>query len=171
MVSRRRGRRRLAARVAPRHAGAAPSQKPLFKARDHGSGVLLDPEAFAPAQRGGGWGPFSDSFLRMNETALVQLDVTPEISSSDSGVQLRLVPGERAGAIALRSAQTGHVAAGLVVEPRFGWSGVGRVLTDTGWAASPQFLDGPLVPGSGREVPPWVLAGPVLIRLAELLNS
>ena len=29
----------------------------------------------------------------------------------------------------------------------------------------------PLVPGSGREIPPWVLAGPVIARLAELLRT
>lgn len=33
---------------------------------------------------------------------------------------------------------------------------MGRVLVETGWAASPEFLDLPLVPGSGREIPPWV---------------
>ncbi len=107
----------------------------------------------------------------MNEGALTSVDVKPEIGSSDAGVRLRLVPGGRAGAIPLRSAQTGHVAGGLVVEPRFGWAGVGNVLSRTGWAAAPEFLEGPLVPGSGREVPPWVLAGPVLARLAELLES
>ncbi len=171
MASRRSGPRRLPARVAPRHAGAAPLQKPLLKARDHGAAVTLDADAFAPAQRGGGWGPFAESFLRMNEATLASLDVKAEVGSSDTGVRLRLVPGGRAGAVPLRSAQTGHVAGGLIVEPRFGWSGVGRVLSKTGWAASPEFLDGPLVPGSGREVPPWVLAGPVLTRLAELLNA
>jgi len=170
MASRRSGRR-LPARVAPRHAGTAPSQKPLFKAKDHGAGVTLDPEVFAPAQRGGGWGPFAESFLRLNESSLAKLDVKPEIGSSDAGVRVRLVPGGRAGAIPLRSAQTGHVGGGLVVEPRFGWSGVGNVLSLTGWAAAPEFLEGPLVPGSGREVPPWVLAGPVLARIAELLDA
>jgi hypothetical protein len=171
MASRRSGPRRLPARVAPRHAGAAALQKPLLKATDHGSGVTLQAEFFAPAQRGGGWGPFADSFLRMNEPALTKLDVRPEIGSSDAGVRVRLVPGGRAGAIPLRSAQTGHVAAGLVVEPRFGWTGVGSVLSQTGWGAAPEFLEGPLVPGSGREVPPWVLAGPVLARIAELLDA
>jgi hypothetical protein len=107
----------------------------------------------------------------MNEPALTKLDVRPEIGSSEAGVRLRLVPGGRAGAIPLRSAQTGHVTAGLVVEPRFGWTGVGSVLSQTGWAAAPEFLEGPLVPGSGREVPPWVLAGPVLARIAELLDA
>lgn len=171
MASPRKGPRRLPARVAPRHAGAAPQQKQLFKARDHGAGVALRAEVFAPAQRGGGWGPFAESFLRMNERALSALEVRAEIGSSDAGVRVVLVPGGRAGAIPLRSAQTGHVAAGLVVEPRFGWSGVGNVLSQTGWAAAPEFLDGPLVPGSGREVPPWVIAGPVLVRIAELLDS
>lgn len=168
---RRSGIRRLPARVAPRHAGTAPAQKPLFKATDHGRAVTVDAEAFAPAQRGGGWGPFAESFLRMNEAMLAKLDVKAEVGSSDAGVRLRLVPGGRAGAVPLRSAQTGNVAGGLIVEPRFGWSGVGNVLTATGWAASPEFIDGPLVPGSGREVPPWVLAGPVLARLAELLDA
>jgi hypothetical protein len=171
MASRRNGPRRLPARVAPRHAGAAAPQKPLLKASDHGAGVTLDADVFAPAQRGGGWGPFADSFLRMNEPALTKLDVRPEIGSSEAGVRVRLVPGGRAGAIPLRSAQTGHVTAGLVVEPRFGWAGVGSVLSQTGWAAAPEFLEGPLVPGSGREVPPWVLAGPVLARIAELLDA
>lgn len=133
--------------------------------------MTLAPEVFAPAQRGGGWGPFAESFLRMNESMLTKLDVKAEIGSSEAGVRVRLVPGGRAGAVPLRSAQTGNVAGGLVIEPRFGWSGVGHVLTQTGWAAAPEFLEGPMVPGSGREVPPWVLAGPVLARLADLLDA
>ncbi len=149
----------------------APPQKQLIKVRDHGAGATLDADVFAPAQRGGGWGPFAESFLRMNESALSSLDVKAEIGSSDTGIRVKLVPGGRAGAIPLRSAQTGQVAAGLVVEPRFGWSGVGNVLSQTGWSAAPEFLEGPLVPGSGREVPPWVLAGPVLARIAELLDA
>jgi hypothetical protein len=168
---RRKRFRPLPPRVAPRHAGAAPNQKPLIRATDHGRGTTLDAEVFAPARRGGGWGGFADSFIRLNEKALTRLDVSAEISSSDSGVRLSLVPGSRTGAIPLRSAQTGQVSAGFLVEPRFGWGGVGRVLTQTGWQTQPDFLDGPLVPGSGREVPSWVLAGPVLARLADLLRA
>jgi len=63
------------------------------------------------------------------------------------------------------------VAGGFIVKPRFDWAGMGQVLVETGWAASPEFLDLPLVPGSGREVPPWVLAGPVLARIEALLRS
>jgi 5-methylcytosine-specific restriction endonuclease McrBC regulatory subunit McrC len=66
---------------------------------------------------------------------------------------------------------TGQVEGGLIVKPRFGWLGVGRILQETGWHAAPEFLESPLVPGSAREVPPWVLAGPVLARLEALLKS
>ncbi len=171
-MERARARRRAApARFAPRHAGSAPTQSRLYKAKDHGRATVLPPDAFAPVQRGGGWGPFVDSFLRLNEGALTKLDVSHNLRSSDTGVELLLCPGGRTGAIPLRSAQTGHVASGFLVEPRFGWAGVGRVLVATGWAAAPEILDYPLVPGSGREVPPWVLAGPVLQRLADLLRT
>jgi hypothetical protein len=170
-LARTKGRRLAPARFASRHAGTAPGQARLLKATDHGESKVLAPDAFAPVQRGGGWGPFVDSFLRMNEEALVKLDVTHAVRSSDAGIQLLLGPGGRAGAIPLRSAQTGHVAGGFLVEPRFGWAGVGRVLVSTGWAAAPEVLDFPLVPGSGREVPPWVLAGPVLKRLDDLLRA
>ena len=84
---------------------------------------------------------------------------------------MRLVPAGHAGAIPLRSAQSGAVTGGFVVRPRFGWAGVGRVLGEIGWYTAPEFLDAPLVPGSGREVPPWVLAGPVIARLSNLLRS
>lgn len=167
----RRARRAFQRTIAPPRAGVAPDQKPLIRATDHGRGVTLDPKVFAPGQRGGGWGAFAESFLRLNEKLLDQLGVAAQVLTSESGVRLSLVPGSRAGAIPLRSAHTGHVSAGFLVEPRFGWAGVGRVLTQTGWQTHPDFLAGPLVPGSGREVPPWVLAGPVLTRLAGLLSS
>ena len=149
----------------------APSQKRLMKTTDHGHPVTLSPGAFAPVQRGGGWGSFAESFERMNRSALAALDVSIEFGSGSEGTTVQLVPGGRSGAVPLRSGQTGHVTGGLLVEPRFGWPGVGHVLTETGWHALPEFPSLPLVPGSSREVPPWVLAGPVLARLAALLRT
>jgi len=171
LAAQARRRRPTPTRFAPRHAGVAPAQVRLHKATDHGREIAISPDAFAPVQRGGGWGPFVDSFLRMNEKAFTKLAISHAVRSTDAGVQLTLRAGGSAGAIPLRSAQTGHVAGGFLVEPRFGWAGVGRVLVSTGWAAVPEILDFPLVPGSGREVPPWVLAGPVLRRLDELLRT
>lgn len=157
--------------IGVRRTSRAPDQKPLYVVDDHGAPVTIAPDRFALPQRGGGWGPFAESFARLNGPALAALDVGIEAVPSADGVTLRLVPGGRAGAIPLRSAQTGHVVAGLLVQPRFGWVGIGRVLAETGWHAAPEFLDLSMVPGSGREVPPWVLAGPVLVRLEALLRS
>jgi hypothetical protein len=155
----------------PRSALTAPAQQPLIHAVDNGRPVIVPPAFFAPAQRGGGWGPFAESFLRMNEVALRALDVQGDLFARSEGVSIRLVPGGHTGAIPLRSAQSGKVGGGFVVRPRFGWAGVGHVLSEIGWYAAPDILSGPLVPGSGREVPPWVLAGPVITRLAEMLHS
>ncbi len=71
----------------------------------------------------------------------------------------------------MRSPDTHKIAGGIVVRPRFGWDGIGPLLASIGWVASPQVLEMPLVPGSAREIPPWVLAGPVLQRLASLLRE
>lgn len=154
-----------------RRIGKAPTQKPLYIGTDNGHPVVLAPEHFAPPQRGGGWGSFADSFLRANERSLTKLDVQPTLSADETGVRVSLKPGGRAGAVPLRSSQTEHVVGGFVVRPRFGWAGVGSVLQTTGWAAAPELMEMPLVPGSGREVPPWVIAGPVLKRLRHLLET
>jgi 5-methylcytosine-specific restriction endonuclease McrBC regulatory subunit McrC len=148
-----------------------PAQRPLISAVDHGNPVTVKPELFAPALRDGGWGPFAETFLRMNEAALNALDVTAELSATSDGASIRLRPGGHTGAVPLRSAQSGKVAGGFVVRPRFGWAGVGRVLGEIRWYTAPEFLEQPLVPGSGREVPPWVLAGPVIARLQVLLRT
>lgn len=147
-----------------------PQQKALLRSTDHGRAILVSPDRFT-SRHDRTWAGFLESFLRFNASALRSLDVKPEIESGPAGAVLRLTPGGSAGAIPIRSAYTGDVRGGLLIEPRFGWAGVGRVLACTGWRATPQFLDLPLVPGSGREVPPWVLAGPVLARLKEMLRD
>ena len=164
-------RRRRVAYAAQGRSFKAPTPKSLLKSTDYGPPLRITPEQFVPAQRGGGWGPFAEAFARMNQSACDSLDVRIEIGADTTGPVIKLIPGGRIGAIPLVSPQTGHVNGGYVVTPRFGWAGVGHVLSATGWAASPQFLSLSLVPGSGREVPPWVMAGPVLTRLAALLRS
>lgn len=132
--------------------------KPLIQGVDHGYPVVVPQESFAPSSRDGGWGSYAEAFLRLNSSAFDSLDVRPEIGSNSDGMTVKLIPGEKAGAIPLRSGVTGLVSGGLIIKPRFGWSGVGRILAETGWHAAPEFIDLPMVPGSAREVPPWVLA-------------
>lgn len=155
----------------PAAPSATPAQCPLYMADDHGAPVTISPRPFAPEQRGGGWGPFAESFVKLNQQALDALDTRVLLTPAAGGMAVQLVPGGRAGAVPLRSAQTGRVVGGFLVRPRFGWSGVGRVLAATGWHAMPEFVDLPMVPGSGREIPPWVLAGPVLARLESLVHN
>ncbi len=145
--------------------------KPLFVGVDHGSPVTIPPGNFALSPRQGGWGPYADTFMRFNEDAFHAIDVRPEITSGVDGPVMKLIPGARAGAMPLKSGLTGEVQGGLIIKPRFGWTGVGQILNETGWNAAPTFLELPLVPGSAREIPPWVIAGPVLARLESLLLS
>ena len=151
--------------------GRVAEGKPLLIGTDHGPPVTVPATRFAPLQRTGDWGPYAETFLRFNSEAFRALDVQPQVTSGANGAAIRLVPGGRSGAVPLRSSMTGQVEGGLIVKPRFGWTGVGQILHETGWHAAPEFLESPLVPGSAREVPPWVLAGPVLARLEALLRS
>ena len=148
--TRRRSRRTL---------GSVGRQRPLYRADDNGNGVRLFPKLFG-GNDAEGWGRAFDSFQRLNEPAFEALSVTPRFDSTPRGPELTLYPGGAVGAIPLRSGTSGQVVAGFVVRPRFGWAGVGSVLSNIGWHAAPNILSMPLVPGSGREVPPWVLAGP-----------
>ncbi len=141
----------------------------LLHESDCGPPVVVRPTPYISETRGSDWGAYLDGFLEINRFAFSSLDVVPNIISSRLGVRLELKPGLRSGAIPLRSAVTGKVAGGLVIRPRFGWPGIGHVLSATGWGSGPEFLELPYVPGSGREVPPWVIAGPVLNRIANLL--
>lgn len=147
-----------------------PDQLTLYRAQDNGPGVPLDPSLFGGSEQEG-WGRAFESFRRLNEAGLKALNLSLQFDSSIHGPVLKLYPGDRAGAIPLRSGASGHVVGGFVVSPRFEWSGIGSVLAHTGWHAAPTILALPLVPGSGREVPPWVLAGPVIARLKALLSN
>jgi hypothetical protein len=151
-------------------ASKAPRQRPLYAGVDHGHPVALPADVLLHGSRDG-WGALADRFQSLNRSAFNALDLQIRLDSNLTGSRLHVIPGARAGAVPLRSPITGAVAAGLLIKPRFGWSGVGQILHQTGWHAAPDILEMPVVPGSASEVPPWVLAGPVLARLADLLRD
>jgi hypothetical protein len=153
------------------HLALAPESRALVQGVDCGHPLVISPNPYIAASREPGWGAHLDTFLSRNRSAFESLELQPNIVSFRDGVRLELKPGLRAGAIPLKSAVSGKISGGIVISPRFGWSGVGRVLSSTGWGSGPEFLDLPLVPGSGREVPPWVLAGPVIHMIRELLEN
>ena len=147
-----------------------PRQRPLIVLSDQGSAHAVSPEMFGISGRDRTWNPHAENFICANRANLAALEVAAEWSAEATRIALRLRPDGAVGAVPLYAPDTRKMAAGLVVRPRYGWDQIGPILHHIGWSATPRILDFPLVPGSAREVPPWVLAGPVLRRLGELIR-
>lgn len=139
---------------------AVTSARPLLKARDHGEPVSVRGRDIGAA--GERW---VEPFFAANSAALKRLDLRHEVRA-DPEVRVLLRPGARIGAIPLLGPATRRVVAGFLVEPRFQWPALGAVFSAIGFTVEPRMGGALLVPGSAREVPPWLLAGPVLERLA-----
>src|SRR5690242_4361703 len=99
------------------------------------------------------------------------LDVRIERDYDGSDVRLVIQSGSAVGAIPLISPTTARPDYGLVVQPRFAWSGIGPMLAEMGWRISPTPLRLPLLHRSERRVPIWVLSFMILARLKTLLDS
>ena len=138
--------------------------RPLLRGVDHGSPIRLD-----ASDVGGAGDRWIEPFLRVNGSLLRRVEVRPEVSSK-GGLHISLRPGSRVGAVPLLSPATHKVVAGLLISPRFRWTALGAVFGSIGFAAEPSLGGAPLVPGSAREVPSWLLAAPVLKRLEAVLS-
>lgn len=143
---------------------ASATARPLLRAVDHG-----EPVEVRAAHVGAVGDRWVDPFLAANLDGLRRLGLRHEIRA-DSELRVLLTPGARIGAIPLLSPSTRRVAAGLLVEPRFRWAALGAVFNAIGFSVEPGLGGAQLVPGSAREVPPWLLAGPVIERIAALLR-
>lgn len=143
----------------------------LLVLNDQGAPLRLNPESFGATGRDRSWNSFAQNFLSANEPHLRALEARAALVPDADQIHLCVKPGGTVGAVPLRSATTRKVVGGLVVRPRFGWSDIGPLLQEIGWTASPQLLEFPLVPGAAREVPPWVLAGPILERFRTLIRE
>ena len=141
-----------------------PAGRPLIQTVDHGPGIRLN-----AAMLGASGGLWVEPFIEANRSHLRRLGITVNVETRN-GVALRLTPSSRIGAVPLLSPATRRVAAGILVAPRFRWSALGAVLGDIGFATEPTLGGTPLVPGSAREVPAWLLAAPVVRRLEAFLR-
>lgn len=143
----------------------------LIRMADQGHPLRLEAEQFDIQGRDRSWNLFAQNFLSANQPSFSALDVAPSLVADADRIRLQLRPGGVIGAVPLRSPTTRKIIGGIVVRPRFGWNDIGPLLHQIGWTASPQLLELPLVPGAAKEVPPWVLAGPILQRLRALLDE
>jgi hypothetical protein len=123
-----------------------------------------DPQSQSQAAR------LTDQFIIQNRPFLELLQISVRRDYDGTDVLLVIQSGSAVGAVPLVSPFTARPDLGLVVQPRFPWSGIGPMLAEMGWVVSPQPLRLPLLKRSERRVPPWVLSFMVLARLKALLD-
>ncbi len=110
-------------------------------------------------------------FIAQNKGILNSFGTTAELAYDGQHVDLVFTTGTKVGAIPLLSPTSGKADYGLVIKPRFGWSGLGMMLGEMGWKVLPTLLKLPLLPRSDRKVPPWVLSTVILASFKVLLNN
>lgn len=137
---------------------------------DQGRAVRVEAEDVGVDGRDRSWNLFARQFIEANAPNLSAIEIAPVLHAERDRIDLRLKPGGRIGAVPLRSPITNRIIGGVVVRPRFGWYGIGPLMHAMGWSMLPTFHSFPLVPGASSEVPPWVLAGPMLERLQALVK-
>lgn len=128
-------------------------------------GVSLD------GRQGSSLADLAHHFLSVNSDRLTALGISGEIDFRREGFGIRFHASSTIGAVPLRSPVTGRNELGILVEPRFGWSGIGPALAAAGWRVVPSILELPLLPTSAKNVPHWVLATTILSRIERLLRS
>lgn len=116
-------------------------------------------------------GRMADEFVRRNQPLLEQLDVQIDRDFTGGEVAMVIRAGNTVGAVPLYSPTSAKMDFGLVVQPRFPWSGIGPMLSEMGWRVGPVPLRLPLLRRSERRVPPWVLSSMILTRMDALLRT
>jgi McrBC 5-methylcytosine restriction system component len=101
---------------------------------------------------------------------MARLGVSVQRDFDGTDVRLRIVSSSQVGAVPLVSPQSAKPEYGLVVQPRFPWSGIGPMLAEMGWRVAPVPLRLPLLRRSERRVPGWVLSFLILARVQALLE-
>ncbi len=109
-------------------------------------------------------------FIRQNRGILDDFEVEASTSYDGQSVSIWLKSGTYIGALPLLSPTTGRPDYGLVIKPRFHWSGLGQMLVMMGWKILPNPLKLPPIPGTERKIPTWVLSSIVLFRINKLLT-
>ena len=122
-----------------------------------------DPQAMAAR--------LSKQFIEQNRGVLNDFDIVATQDYDGQNTWLVLKTGIKAGAFPLLSPTSGRPEYGMVIKPRFDWAGIGSMLAKMGWRIVPTLLKLPLIPGTERKVPPWVLSSIVLSRIRALLDQ
>lgn len=127
------------------------------------SSAARDPEAQAAV--------LATQFVTQNRGILRNFGASADVAYNGRSVDIILKASTQVGALPLVSPLSGKPDYGLIIKPRFQWSGIGLMLGKMGWKISPSLVRLPLLPQSDRKIPPWVLSSAILARIAELLSS
>jgi hypothetical protein len=146
-------------------------EKEIIKLKDQLGAYRLPLKSIRGAEKSRQSDYIANNFLNANASSFEALDIVPLINYGRDNVYIELRTNGIIGAVPLFSSETRKIDGGIIVEPKFGWNDIGPLLSSIGWSASPQLLSFPMIPGSAREVPPWVLAGPMVERISILLKS
>jgi len=111
----------------------------------------------------------TEQFIVQNRTPLSLLGIRIERDFDGNDTLLAITSGSSVGAVPLQSPTSSRTDYGVVVQPRFPWSGIGPMLAEMGWRIVPCPLKLPLLKRSERRVPQWVIASMVFARLQALL--
>jgi hypothetical protein len=98
----------------------------------------------------------------------MQVNIARDYDGKD--LHLVIQSNSAIGAVPLISPMTARPDFGLVIQPRFPWTGIGPMLAEMGWLIPPTPLKLPLLKRSERRVPPWVLSFMILARFQALLD-
>ena len=128
------------------------------------------PSSFRARETAGQASRLAAQFIRQNRPNLDQIGATIAQRYDGTSVSLDITSTTKVGAVPLLSPTTGRPDYGLVVRPRFEWSGLGPMLGDMGWRVIPQPLALPMLPRSERKIPPWVLSTMILFRIEAMLK-
>jgi 5-methylcytosine-specific restriction endonuclease McrBC regulatory subunit McrC len=146
-------------------------ERSLIKLKDQLGYFRLPVKSIKGAERSRHLEYIANNFLNINKKSFDALEITSSISFNHDIVSIDLRSNGVIGAAPLFASETRKVIGGIIVEPKFGWNDIGPLLNCIGWAASPQLINLPMIPGSAKEIPPWVLAGPIVERIAVLLKN
>lgn len=116
-------------------------------------------------------GRLAEQFRKQNQGILRNFGIDARVGYDGQDIALTFRTSTNVGALPLLSPSTGKPDYGIVIRPRFGWSGLGSMLSQTGWRVIPTLLRLPELPRSDRKVPPWVLSSVVVRRIRTLLAS
>jgi hypothetical protein len=113
----------------------------------------------------------TNQFIEQNKGIFANFDIQASQDYDGNHIWLKFKTGLKTGAFPLLSPMSGRPEFGMVIRPRFDWPGLGSMLSQMGWRIVPTLLKLPLLPGSERKVPSWVLSSIILTRIKTLLNQ